>query len=287
MNRLTPERRTAVITALCEGNSIRATCRITGTAKGTVLRLLEEIGAACADYHDRHVRGLQTRRIQVDEIWSYIGAKARNVRPERWHEAGDCWTWVGIDADTKLAIAYRVGGRGVGIATRFVRDIASRLVNRVQITTDGHKAYLEAVESAFGWAGADFAVLQKLYGTPTDGETRYSPPQCIGVRVEHIMGTPDPRHVSTSFVERQNLTMRMQVRRFTRLTNAFSKKIENHEAAVALHFMHYNFCRVHQTLTRRARGVWRTPAMAAGLASKVWTVADLVALIDPRLRKAS
>jgi IS1 family transposase len=219
------------------------------------------------------------RRVQVDEIWSFVGCKARNVKPERWGEAGDIWTWVGLDADTKLAIAYRVGDRGLGIATRFVRDLAARLANRVQLTTDGHNVYLTAVENAFGWDGVDYAQLVKLYGQPTGGDSRYSPPQCVGARKEWIMGDPDERHVSTSFVERQNLTMRMQMRRFTRLTNAYSKKIANHEAAVAVHFLHYNFCRVHQTLTRAKGGIHQTPAMAAGLADRVWTVEDLVGLL--------
>jgi IS1 family transposase len=212
------------------------------------------------------------RRLQCDEIWQYVGAKAKNVRPEKkaigW---GDVWTWTAIDADTKLCVSYLVGGRDAGWATEFMEDCASRIRNRVQITTDGHRAYLEAVENAFG-ADIDYAQLQKIYGASTENETRYSPARCIGCDMKVVSGNPDPKHVSTSFVERQNLSMRMSIRRFTRLTNAFSKKIENHAAAVAIWFMYYNFARVHQTLRV-------TPAMEAGISNHVWTIEELCGLL--------
>jgi IS1 family transposase len=278
MNKLTPERRTAIIQALVEGNSIRATCRMTGAAKGTVLRLVEEIGEACYRLHDRTVRNIKAKRLQADEIWSFCHAKARNVPAhlEGKPGVGDLWTWVALDADTKLAITYLVGPRGQDEAQVFMRDLVSRLANRVQLTTDGFRPYLTAVEKAFGWNGVDYAQLVKVYGRDSGDDRGYSPAECIGAEKKWIMGKPDLRHVSTSFAERQNLTMRMQMRRFTRLTNAFSKKAENHAHAVALHFAHYNFCRVHQTLTHRANGIHRTPAMAAGLTDRVWKVADLL-----------
>jgi IS1 family transposase len=283
MNRLSAERRTAVIQALCEGNSIRATCRMTGTAKGTVLRLLERIGAACMAYHDRAVRNVAARRVQVDEIWSFCHAKARNV-PERLKGKpgiGDLWTWVALDANTKLAISYYVGQRTPEAGTRFMYDLHGRLANRVQLTTDGFAGYYRAVFRAFDWGTVDYAMLVKKYGAERSDETRYSPPVCVGADKHPLMGRPDPDHISTSYVERQNLTMRMQMRRFTRLTNAFSKKAANHRAAVALHFAHYNFCRVHHTLTKAKGGIHQTPAMAAGLTDRVWKVADLVALLEP------
>ena len=284
MNKLTTERRIAVVQALVEGNSIRAISRMTGTAKGTVLRLVEEIGDACYGLHDRTVRNIKAKQIQADEIWSFCHAKARNVPAALQGKPGigDLWTWVALDADTKLAISYLVGERESGEATVFMRDLVSRLANRVQLTTDGFSGYLRAVEQAFGWNGVDYSMLVKQYGTGR-GESfdrGYSPAVCTGAVKTWIMGEPVEAAVSTSHVERQNLTMRMQMRRFTRLTNAFSKKAENHAHAVALHFAHYNFCRPHQTLTRKAKGIHRTPAMAAGLTDHVWTVADLVALLD-------
>jgi len=284
MNRLPAERRTAVIKALVEGNSIRATCRLTGTAKGTVIRLLAEIGEACHALHDRLVRNVPAKRLQADEIWSFCHAKARNVpaRLQGKPGIGDLWTWVCIDADTKLAISYLVGQRDSGEATVFMRDLVSRLAGRAQLTTDGFPGYLQAVEEAFGWNGVDYAMLVKLYGAGHEIDRGYSPPVCVGCERHWIMGKPDNASVSTSFVERSNLTLRMQQRRFTRLTNAFSKKAANHAYAVALHFAHYNFCRVHQTLTKAAKGIYRTPAMAAGLTDHVWTVADLVALLDQK-----
>jgi len=282
MNKLSAERRTAVIQALCEGNSIRATCRLTGTAKGTVLRLLGEIGEACAAFHDRTVRNIKAKRLQADEIWSFCHAKARNVPEHRMGEpgVGDLWTWVVMDADTKLAISYLVGQRETGEATVFMRDLVSRLAGRVQLTTDGFPGYLKAVEEAFGWNGVDYAMLVKIYGAGHEIDRGYSPPVCVGAEKHWVMGRPDRAHVSTSYVERQNLTMRMQMRRFTRLTNAFSKKAANHAHAVALNFLHYNFCSPHQTLTRAAKGIYRTPAMAAELTDRVWTVADIVGLLD-------
>ena len=246
---------------------------MTGAAKNTVTRLLVDMGTACATFHDFHVRNLKVRRMQADEIWCFVGCKKKNASPAQKAEGwGDVWTWVGIDADTKLVIGYLVGGRDGGWARDFMDDCASRIRNRVQLTTDAHKAYLQAVEGAFG-ADIDYAMLHKIFGAPSDEETRrYSPAKCIGSDMKTVIGRPDPDHVSTSYVERQNLTMRMSMRRFTRLTNGFSKKAENHAHAVALHYMYYNYCRVHQTLRV-------TPAMEAGLANHVWTVDELIALL--------
>ncbi len=280
MNCLNTETRARVVNCLIEGCSIRATVRMTGVAKNTVAKLLADIGCACAAYHNRYVTNLKVRRLQADEIWCFVGAKAKNVSAEKKQEGwGDVWTWVGIDADTKLVVAYLVGGRDGGWARDFMEDCASRIRNRVQITTDGHKAYLEAVENAFG-ADIDYAQLQKIYGAAMDGERQYSPAKCIGCDMKVVSGNPDPKHVSTSFVERQNLTMRMQMRRFTRLTNGFSKKIDNHRYSVALHYMHYNFCRIHQTLRV-------TPAMQAGLTDHIWSIEELCALLPKPVVKAS
>lgn len=253
---------------------------MTGVAKNTVVKLLADIGCACAAYHNQTVRNLKVRRLQADEIWCFVGAKAKNVRAEKKLEGwGDIWTWVGIDADTKLVVSYLVGRRDGGWAKEFMEDCASRIKNRVQITTDGHRAYLEAVENAFG-ADIDYAQLQKIYGAPSENETRYSPATCIGCDMKVVSGDPDPKHVSTSFVERQNLTMRMHMRRFTRLTNAHSKKVDNHRHSVALHYMFYNFCRMHQTLRC-------TPAMEAGLTDHVWSLEELCALMPKPVVKAS
>jgi len=272
MNRLSISRKIRVVSALVEGNSIRSTVRMTGVAKNTVIKLVLDLADACAAYHDRYVRDLRVRRLQCDEIWQYVGSKAKNTRPEKkaigW---GDVWTWTALDADTKLCVSYLAGGRDLGWAKEFMQDCASRIRNRVQITTDGHKAYLEAVEDAFG-ADIDYAQLQKIFGAVNENETRYSPARCIGCDMKVVSGDPDPKHVSTSYVERQNLSMRMSIRRFTRLTNAFSKKIENHAAAVAIWFMYYNFCRVHQTL--RA-----TPAMESGIADHVWSIQEMCSLL--------
>jgi IS1 family transposase len=274
MNRLTTSKRSEIISCLVEGNSIRSTVRITGAAKNTVTKLLVDIGAACSAYQNEHLHNLTCQRIQVDEIWSFTYAKAKNVPNAKAAPdgAGDTWTWTAIDAETKLVPCWMVGARDGEYALAFIDDLRQRLAGRVQLTSDGHKAYLEAVEEAFG-DDVDYAVLQKLYGTAPEAQTRYSPAKCIGIRSEEITGNPDPKHISTSYVERQNLTMRMAMRRFTRLTNAFSKKLANHEAAVALHFMHYNFVRIHQTLRV-------TPAMAAGVTDRLWSIEDIAQLLD-------
>lgn len=276
MNRLSIEARASVIGMLVEGNSLRATSRMANISINTVTKLLVDVGAAAALFHDECVRNVRVRRLQCDEIWCFVGAKAKNVTPEQkamgW---GDVWTWTAIDADTKLCLSYLVGGRDSSWALDFMEDCASRIQGRVQITTDGHRAYLEAVEGAFGM-DVDYAQLQKIYGAPSDAEARrYSPAQCIGCDMKVVSGDPDPKHVSTSFVERQNLTMRMGMRRFTRLTNGFSKKIDNHAHMVALHFLYYNFGRIHKTLRV-------TPAMEAGLTDHVWTLEELVGLMEPK-----
>lgn len=280
MNKLTTEKRSQVIAALVEGNSIRAAVRMTGVAKNTIAKLLAELGAACVEHLDKALVNLNCKHIQCDEIWSFCYAKEKNVPQELRGKFGygDLWTWTAIDADTKLIVSWIVGGRDAGTAYGFVQDLAKRLAHRVQLTTDGHRAYLTAVEDNFG-SEIDYAMLVKLYGSDSGDDTKYSPADCIGCREVVISGRPDPKHISTSFVERQNLTMRMGMRRFTRLTNAFSKKIENHIASIAIHYMHYNFCRVHQTLRV-------TPAMEAGVTDHVWTVADLVALLEP-IQKAA
>jgi IS1 family transposase len=276
MNQLTNEKRVRVIAALVEGNSIRSTVRMTGVAKNTIVKLLADIGQACGRYHDKVMVNLPCKRLQVDEIWSFCRAKAKNVPEEHKGEFGwgDVWTWTAIDADTKIVPQWLVGLRDADWANAFVSDLAYRLKSRVQLTSDGHKPYLNAVEDAFG-GEIDYAMLVKQYGTPQDevGAHRYSPSEVTGCKIEVIEGSPDPRHISTSYVERANLTMRMSMRRFTRLTNAFSKKVENLSYAVALHFTHYNFCRIHQTLRM-------TPAMAAGVSDHIWELDELVDLID-------
>ena len=274
MNKLTPAKQAQVVAALVEGNSLRATSRMTGTSKVTILRLLEKLGPACVAYHDKAVRNLTCKRIQCDEIWQFCYAKDKNVPADKrgTFGFGDVWTWVAIDADTKLVVSYTLGTRGAQTAKRFMDELSSRLANRVQLTTDGHRVYLQAVEDAFG-AAIDYAMLVKMYGNDRESEARYSPAECIGCREIGVTGRPDPKHISTSFVERQNLTMRMGMRRFTRLTNGFSKKVDNHYWAVALHYMHYNFCRVHQTLRV-------TPAMEAGIADHIWSIEELVSLLD-------
>ncbi len=276
MNRLSIERRTKVIAALVEGNSIRATCRMTDTAKGTVIRLLRDIGKACAEYQDKHLRNLPCKHIQCDEIWSFCYSKQANIPADKQGKLGygDVWTWVAIDADTKLVPSWLVGLRDAGYAYKFMTDLKSRLANRVQLTTDGHGTYVWTVEDTFG-AEVDYAMLVKLYGREPEAERHYSPPKCISAEPHIIQGNPDPSQISTSYAERQNLTMRMSMRRFTRLTNAFSKKIENLEYAVALHFMYYNFARPHKTL---ANPYPRTPAMASGLTNHIWTIEEIVRL---------
>lgn len=240
----------------------------------TVTKLLVEVGAACQRFHDEYVRDVRVKRLQCDEIWSFIGAKAKNVTSEKKAEGwGDCWTWTALDADTKLCVSFLVGGRDAGWAMEFMEDCASRIKGRVQVTTDGLKAYLEAVEGAFGM-DCDYAVLQKLYGSPSEDEQRrYSPARCIGCDMKVISGDPDPKHVSTSYKERHHLTMRMSMRRFTRLTNAFSKKVQNHAAMVAIHAVHYNFVRIHKTLRI-------TPAMAAGLSDRLLSLEDMILMAD-------
>jgi len=280
-NVLKSAKRAAIVSALTEGCSIRSTARMVGVSRNTVTKLLLDLADACAAYQDGALRNLPCRRVQADEIWSFVYAKQRNVPADRAGEFGygDVWTWTAIDADTKLAVSWLVGSRDGGVATEFMQDVAGRLANRVQLTTDGLSAYLEALEGAFG-SEIDYAMLQKLYGASPDGERRYSPAKCIGVKVGVVQGDPDPCQISTSYIERQNLTMRMNMRRFTRLTNAFSKKVENHAAAVELHFMVYNFVRPHGTLrTKQDNRV--TPAMAAGIARRPWTIEEVVGLLKP------
>lgn len=273
MNRLPLEKRAQIIGLLVEGNSLRATSRIVDVSINTVTKLLVDVGEACQDFHDAHVRGLKCKRVQTDEIWSFVYAKRKNL-PAHLRGApgiGDVWTWVALDADSKLAVTWLVGNRDAYFADAFMGDVADRLVNRVQLTTDGNSTYLEAIEGAFGKGGVDYAALVKLYGPSPETEKRYSPAECVGARREAIFGKPDMNHVSTSFVERQNLTMRMHMRRFTRLTNGFSKKVENHAHAVALHFVWYNFGRIHKTLRV-------TPAMEAGLTDHVWPLEEIASL---------
>lgn len=272
-NVISMAKKVAVISALVEGCSVRSTVRMTGVSKGAILRLLSSVGAACADYQDAVIRNVPAQRVQVDEIWSYVGAKAKNVKPEHFENggfAGDVWTFTALDADTKLVISWAVGMRDAGFAADFLQDVKGRLSNRIQLTTDGHKMYLTAVPDAFG-EDVDFAQLVKVYGDTSEGQKRYSPAQCLGTKRVDVIGDPDRQFISTSYVERQNLNMRMNMRRFTRLTNAFSKKLENHIAMIALFHMHYNFARVHQTLRV-------TPAMQAGLSSHLWSIAEIVAL---------
>ena len=267
--------RSQILHMLCEGNSIRAVTRLTCVSKNTVNKLLIDTGKACMAFHDENVRNVQSKRVQVDEIWSFTYAKQKNVAAAKAAPdgAGDTWTWTALDADSKMILSYFVGGRDGECAMWFVDDLRARLANRVQLTSDGHKAYLEAVEGAFG-GDIDYAVLHKVYGTsPEAAKGRYSPAECIGTTKNCIEGDPDPAHVSTSYVERHNLTMRMHMRRFTRLTNAFSKKVENHAYAVALHMMYYNFVKVHSKLRV-------SPAMAAGVSNRLWEIGDIVALIE-------
>ncbi|HEY6322150.1 MAG TPA: IS1 family transposase [Thermoanaerobaculia bacterium] len=273
-NVLSTEKRVSIISGLVEGVSVRATARMFDVSKDTVMKLGVDLGEACARYQDETLRELSCRRLQVDEVWSFVYAKQKNVPQDRIGEfgVGDVWTFTAIDAETKLIPSFLIGSRDGGSATELLQDLAGRLVNRVQLTTDGHKMYLEAVDAAFG-SEIDFAQLVKIYGADaTVGEKRYSPAVCIGCERTAVMGQPDSAHVSTSYVERSNLTVRMSVRRFTRLTNAFSKKLRNHAAAVALFTAHYNFCRIHQTLRV-------TPCMAAGVTTRVWSIGDLVALL--------
>lgn len=274
MNRLSNDDRAKILHLLCEGMSIRAITRLTGASKNTVAKLLIDAGKACAAYHDANVRDVKAARVQVDEIWSFTYAKQKNVAgaKDAPEGAGDTWTWTALDADSKLIVSYLVGGRDAEYAMWFMDDLASRLANRVQLTSDGQRAYLEAVEGAFG-CDVDYAQLVKMYGAAATAPGRYSPAECTGIKKIRREGNPDIDHVSTSYVERQNLTIRMHMRRFTRLTNAFSKKVENHAHAVALHMMYYNFVRIHKTLRV-------TPAMAAGVSDRLWEIADIAKLVE-------
>lgn len=276
MRKLSTEKRATILSALFEGNSINATARMIGVSKITVLRLLADAGTFCAQYHNVFVRNLKTVRVQMDEIWAFCGCKDR-AKENGAEGFGSVWTWVGMDADSKLCISYVVGQRDADCALAFCHDVADRLENRVQLTTDGFHLYAHAIESAFR-GEVDYAKLIKIYGTDSEGEKRYSPGVCIGCKREAMAGQPDIEHVSTSYVERQNLTMRMSMRRYTRLSNGFSKKIENHEHAVAMHYFYYNFIRKHQTLKT-------TPAVAAGLANKALTVLDLVSMMEAEEKK--
>lgn len=286
-NVLSNSDRASVVAALVEGNSIRATSRMTGVARNTVTKLLLDLARVCAAYSNEKLVNLPCKRLQVDEIWAFCYSKAKNVPQDKkgTFGYGDVWTFCAIDAETKLVPSWLVGSRDVGSATELMQDLAGRLSNRVQITTDGLKAYVSAVEEAFA-GDVDFAQLQKIYGASPEGEHRYSPAECIGCQKTAVSGNPEERHVSTSYVERQNLTMRMSMRRFTRLTNGFSKKVENHAAAVALHFAYYNFCRTHMSLGKGEDGKGRTPAMAAGVESRKWSVGDLIALLPDAEIKA-
>lgn len=269
MNQLSTSERAQIINLLVEGNSLRATSRITGRSINTVTKLLVEVGIACENFHDKMVVNVNSQRIQADEVWSFVYAKEKNKTPEMPGDAGDIWTWTAIDADSKLIVSWFVGDRGANSAALFMKDLSQRVANRVQITTDGHYAYPDAIDNAFG-AGVDYGQIQKIYGAEKEPK-RYSPAICIGAQKYVVQGDPDKDHISTSYVERQNLTMRMHMRRFTRLTNGFSKKIENHMCAIALHFVYYNFVKVHKTLRV-------TPAMEAGLTKKPMTIEELVEL---------
>jgi IS1 family transposase len=295
MNKLNRTQRAQVLGMMVEGMSIRSIVRLTGFSKNTVVKLLADAGEACGDYMDRAMVNLPCKRLQADEIWSFVYAKERNVPAAKRHVksitkpncdpkggmVGSVWTWTAIDADTKLIPSFHVGTRDAWCAYHFMTDLAKRLSNRVQLTTDGHHAYLGAVYEGFG-TEIDYAMLIKLYGPSPEGgpETRYSPPKCIGARPEVKQGAPDPEHISTSYAERSNLSMRMGMRRFTRLTNAFSKKCANHEHALAIYFTHYNFVRIHQTLRV-------TPAMAAGVSDRLWSLDDMAALVETREQSAS
>lgn len=281
MNRLDTQTRVRIVSALVEGNSIRSTCRMTGVAKGTVLAFLADMGDVCMDLHDRAVRGLHTERLQCDEIWSFVNTKDKNLPPSKKNDdsVGSIWTWTAIDADSKMMVSWHVGDRTSASARAIMHDAAGRIVSdRVQLTSDGYRWYAQAVREAFA-DSADYSELQKVFGgSDNSSNARYSPAVCIGCIRKHVQGNPDPEHINTSYVERANLTMRMSMRRFTRLTNGFSKKFENHCAAIALHFAAYNFCKKHGT-------IGTSPAVKAGIADHVWTLAELVGLLDAKERQ--
>jgi IS1 family transposase len=287
MNKLPLAKRAQILTLLVEGSSMRSIERIVGCSINTVDKLLRDAGEVALAYHDERVRGVKSQRVQCDEVWSFVHAKAKNAPNSKRAgdpTIGDCWTWTALDADNKLLLSYLIGGRDAEFALMLMDDLRGRLANRVQLTTDGHRAYLQAVEDTFG-ADIDYAMLVKLYGTgpaTTDDAAgrRYSPAECVGTRTDNIAGNPDPKHVSTSYVERANLTMRMAMRRFTRLTNAFSKKLENHAHMVALYALWYNFVRIHKTLRT-------SPAMAAGIEIRLWSMEDVVRLIDEQAERGA
>jgi len=279
-NILSPEKRAQIIACLVEGNGTRATARLCGVTKNTVTRLLVWAGEACTAYQDAALRNLPCKRVQCDEIWAFVGCKAKHVGPQHAGKAwGDIWTWTAVCPDTKLLLCWFIGTRDAGAAHHFMHDVAGRLAHRVQLTSDGHKPYLSAVESAFG-SEIDFAQLVKIYGEGPKTHARYSPAVCMGTRKAVVIGTPDFAHVSTSHAERLNLSIRMGNRRFTRLTNAHSKKAENHEHSFALFAMHHNFCKIHS-------GIRCTPAMAAGVSNHVWELSDVIALLDQPHAKAA
>lgn len=273
MNRLTTEQRAQILGLMVEGMAIRAISRQTGASKNTIVKLLVDVGRFCAEYQDHVMRDLPCKRLQLDEIWSFVGAKEKNVPYQRkGFGRGDVWTWTAIDADTKLIPSWIIGDRTGHSARLFVDDLAKRLKGRVQITSDGHRPYINAIDEAFG-GKVDYAMLEKIYASPVEAEKRYSPPVCVGAKRREITGNPDHKHISTSYAERSNLSIRMGLRRFTRLTNAFSKKVENHFYALAIYFMHYNFCRIHQTLRV-------TPAMGAGVTNKLYELVDVIEMAD-------
>jgi IS1 family transposase len=274
MNKLSSEKRAQALQMMAEGLSLRTMTRLTGISRTTLIKLLEDAGHAFSHYQDKTLVNLSSRRVQLDECWGFSYCKQKNVASAKAapEGAGDIWTWVGLDADTKLVVSWYVGARDSAAAMTFIDDLAPRLTSRVQITSDGHRPYLEAIEGAFG-GDVDYAMLVKMYGAAPEGQRRYSPAICTGARKHRVEGNPNPKHISTSFVERQNLNIRMGNRRMTRLTNAFSKKAENHAHMMAIYFMHYNFVRIHQTLKV-------TPAMAAGVTPKLWEISDMVKVLE-------